>query len=183
MKWALNLSKWFFPLFMCKHRQTTFGPTEALPVLCIVLHQIAKYNNNHPFTQDQQWILNMVWKPLKAYSPSTPRKTPQANPTDETHLQHLILRGRGGGDLAVYVGSEYLFQIIYGDNIYFRPTSEQTINFKIEPIWIWWMQDYLFIFLGTQARIFILMCLTVRIFILKKLPAPPNPSQNQLFVP
>ena len=24
---------------------------------------------------------------LKAYSPSTPRKTAQANPSDETHLQ------------------------------------------------------------------------------------------------
>ena len=99
------------------------------------------------------------------------------------HIYNIWFCGGGGGDLAVYVESEYLFPIIYGDNIYFRPTSEQTINFKIEPIWIWWMQDYLFIFLGTQARIFILMCLTVRIFILKKLPAPPNPSQNQLFVP
>ena len=34
MKWALNVSKWSFPFFMCKHRQTTFGPTGALPVLC-----------------------------------------------------------------------------------------------------------------------------------------------------
>ena len=66
-------------------------------------------------------------KPLKAYSPSTPRQTLQANPTDETHLQddHLILRGMGG--MAVYVESESFA----GDNIYFHPTTEQTIYFKI----------------------------------------------------
>ena len=52
-------------------------------------------------------------------SPSTPGKTPQGKPTDETHLQqnleddHLILLGKGGG-LAVYVESEYLFPIICG---------------------------------------------------------------------
>ena len=37
------------------------------------------------------------------------------------------------------------------------------------------MQDYLFIFLGTQAIIFILRCLTAKIFILKKTASPPPP--------
>ena len=37
---------------------------------------------------------------------------------------------------------------------------------------------FLFIFLGTQARIFILRCLTTRIFNLKKLPAPPPLSES-----
>ena len=40
---------------------------------------------------------------------------------------HLILRGRGGGGVAVYVESEYLFPIF----IYFHPTSAKTIYFKI----------------------------------------------------
>ena len=40
------------------------------------------------------------------------------------------------------------------------------------------MQDYLFIFLGTQAIIFIIKCLTAKIFILKISPPP-----NQLYVP
>ena len=65
---------------MGKHKQTTVGPTEALP----------------------------------------------ANPTDETHL-HKIKRSTiwfcGGGGLAVYVESEYLFPIY----IYFDPASEQPI--------------------------------------------------------
>ena len=35
--------------FMCKHRQTTFGPTRAPPLfICIVLHQFAKLNDNNP---------------------------------------------------------------------------------------------------------------------------------------
>ena len=67
------------------------------------------------------------------------------------------------------------FQCFAGDNIYFHPTSAQTIYFTILPIWIWWMQDYLFIFLGTQARIFILRCLTARMFILKNCQPPPPP--------
>ena len=58
-------------------------------------------------------------------TPSTPRKTPQANPTDETHLQqnseddHLILRGRGDGLCRVrilfpiFCGRQYLFASNY----------------------------------------------------------------------
>ena len=83
-----------------------------------------------------------------AYSPSSPRKTPQANPTDETHTFTTKLRGRpfdsageGRG-----TGSLYLFPIFCGRQ---------------------WMQDYLFIFLETQAIIFIIRCLTAKIFILK----------------
>ena len=54
-----------------------------------------------------------------AYSPSTPRKTPQANPTDETHIYNKIKRTTiwfcgGGWGVAVYVESEYLFPIFCG---------------------------------------------------------------------
>ena len=40
----------------------------------------------------------------------------------------------GGGGLAVYVQSEYLFPIFCSDNIYFHPTSAKTIYFNIQPI-------------------------------------------------
>ena len=81
----------------------------------------------------------------------------------------------GGGGWQFMSSQNIYFKSFAGDNIYFHPTSEQTIYFKIQPIWIWLMQDYLFIFPGTQAWIFILRCLTARIFILKN-SQPPPPS-------
>ena len=72
-------------------------------------------------------------KPLKAYYPSTPRKTLQAN-TDETHLEedHLILRR---GVLAVYVESKYLFLIFCGrQNLFSSNFKTDHLYFKIWPI-------------------------------------------------
>ena len=60
------------------------------------------------------------------------------NNTNKSYRRNIFttkLRGRpfdsaGEGGLAVHVESDY-FQSFAGDNIYFHPTSEQTIYFKI----------------------------------------------------
>ena len=128
-------------------------------------------------------------------STSTPRKTPQANPTDAKHIYNKIKRTSiwycGGGSMVVwqFMSSQNIYFLSFaGDSIYFYPTSSKTIYFKIWPIWIWLMQDYLFIFLGTQARIFVFRCLTARIFILKNCPPPinctsPNKQKGDQFQP
>ena len=54
MEWALNVSKWSFPFFMCKHKQRSDRP-EPSPFYVHCTASICY----HPFTQDQQWILNM----------------------------------------------------------------------------------------------------------------------------
>ena len=43
--------------------------------------------------------------------------------------------------------------------------------------------DYYFIFLGTQARLFIFKFLAARIFISKNCQPPPPPPPNQMVVP
>ena len=123
---------------------------------------------------------------MTAYSPSKPRKTPQANPTDETYFYNKIKRTtiwfcKGGEMVWQFMLSQktcIYFQSFADDNVYFHPTSAKTIYFKILPIWIWWMQDYLFIFLGTQAIKFILRCLTAKLFTLKNCQPPPPPPIN-----
>jgi hypothetical protein len=93
---------------------------------------------------------------------------------------HLILRG-WGGELANFDGSEYLFSIFAGQNYIFAYFSTDysvpaiiMLNLEVRP-------DYFFIFLGTQARLFIFKFLAARIFISKNCQPPP-PSPNQMVV-
>ena len=120
-------------------------------------------------------------KTLKAYSPNTPRKTPQANDTDETHLQqnkedhNLILRGKGGGVWQLKLSQIIYFQSLAGDNIYFIQLQNRPFILRYS---LFDLMDAGLFFYWTQASIFILLCLTAKIFIFKKTASHPPPRIN-----
>ena len=110
------------------------------------------------------------------------RKTPQANPTDETHIYNKIKRttiwfcGGGGGGGWQFMSSQNTFA---GDYIYFHPTSAKTIYFKIYPIWIWLMQDYFFYFPWDLGQnIYIKVFHGQDIYFKNCQPPPPLPRIN-----
>ena len=86
----------------------------------------------------------------------------------------MILQGREGEGLAVYVESEYLFPIFCGRHYLFSS------NFSTEDIaYLNLIDAGLFIYFPREPG----QNFYFKVFDDKELPAPPPSPQNQLFVP